>query len=163
MLESLFNKVAGLQACNFIKKRLQHSCFSVNIVKFLRTLILKNICKWLLLLCVRLIGQLSQLFQESCHDIFLIFCVKSKYDYWRRVMGLFLEKKSGWPRMEQKKTLKNACICQKSRFPVNWLIMFFWYFAWRQRTISNGKLFNLFLSNNLRNPNTESDGALAQP
>ena len=24
---SLFNKVAGLQACNFFKKRLQHRCF----------------------------------------------------------------------------------------------------------------------------------------
>ena len=37
MLESLFNKVAGLQSCNFIKKRLQHSCSHVNIAKFLRT------------------------------------------------------------------------------------------------------------------------------
>ena len=36
MLESLFNKVAGLEACSFIKKRLQHICFPVNIVKFLR-------------------------------------------------------------------------------------------------------------------------------
>ena len=34
---------------NFIKKRLQHSCFPVNIVKFIRTLILKNSCKWLLI------------------------------------------------------------------------------------------------------------------
>ena len=32
MLESLFNRVAG-QACNFIKKRLQHRCFPVNIAK----------------------------------------------------------------------------------------------------------------------------------
>ena len=30
MLESLFNKVAGLKACNFIKKRLQHGCFPVS-------------------------------------------------------------------------------------------------------------------------------------
>ena len=37
VLESLFNKVAGLRACNFIKKRLQHPYFLVNIVKFLRT------------------------------------------------------------------------------------------------------------------------------
>ena len=37
VLESLFNNVAGLQTCNFIKKRLQRRCFSVNIVKFLRT------------------------------------------------------------------------------------------------------------------------------
>ena len=37
MLESLFNNVAGPQACNVIKKRLQHRCFPVNIEKFLRT------------------------------------------------------------------------------------------------------------------------------
>ena len=45
MLESPFDKVVGLQACNFIKKRLEHRCFSVNIVKCLRTPILKNTCK----------------------------------------------------------------------------------------------------------------------
>ena len=33
--ESLFNKVAGLQPCNFIKYRLQHRCFLVNIAKIL--------------------------------------------------------------------------------------------------------------------------------
>ena len=44
MSESLLDKVVGIQACNFIQKRLQHRCFSVNIVKFLRTFILKNIC-----------------------------------------------------------------------------------------------------------------------
>ena len=32
-----FDQVKGLQACNFIKKRLQHGYFLVNIVKFLRT------------------------------------------------------------------------------------------------------------------------------
>ena len=37
MLESSFNKIAGL-----IKKRLQDSCFPVNIAKFLRAPILKN-------------------------------------------------------------------------------------------------------------------------
>ena len=31
-----FNKVANQKASNFIKKRLQHSCFTVNIAKFLR-------------------------------------------------------------------------------------------------------------------------------
>ena len=39
----------GLRACNFIKRRLQHRCFLVNIAKFLRTSILKNIYKRLLL------------------------------------------------------------------------------------------------------------------
>ena len=38
-----FFKVAGLKAINFIKKRLQHRCFPVNIAEFLRTPILKNI------------------------------------------------------------------------------------------------------------------------
>ena len=33
MLASLFNKIAGLQAYNFIKKRLQHRCFPVKFVK----------------------------------------------------------------------------------------------------------------------------------
>ena len=30
----LFKNVAGLKACKFIKKRLQHRCFLVNIAKF---------------------------------------------------------------------------------------------------------------------------------
>ena len=37
MLEYFFNEAAGLQACNFIKKRLQHTYFPVNIAKFLKT------------------------------------------------------------------------------------------------------------------------------
>ena len=49
MLESRFDKVASLQACNFIKKRFQHRCFPVKFVKFLRAHILKNICERLLL------------------------------------------------------------------------------------------------------------------
>ena len=48
-LKSLLNKVACCKACNFILKRLQHKCFPVNIEKFLRTRILKNICVRLLL------------------------------------------------------------------------------------------------------------------
>ena len=46
VLESLFIKVASLQPCDFIKKRLQHRCFPVKFAKFL-TPILKNICEWL--------------------------------------------------------------------------------------------------------------------
>ena len=37
MSESLFNKVAGLRARNFNKKRLRHVCFPVKFTKFLRT------------------------------------------------------------------------------------------------------------------------------
>ena len=49
MWKSLFNKVAGLQACNFIKKRLQRRCFPEKLALFLRPPILKNICERLLL------------------------------------------------------------------------------------------------------------------
>ena len=45
---SFFNKVAG-QACNFIKKRVWHSCFPVNFVKFLRTLFSIEYVWWLLM------------------------------------------------------------------------------------------------------------------
>ena len=51
VLESFFNRFAGLQACNFIKKRLQHRCFPAKFTKFLRIPILKNICQQLLLYC----------------------------------------------------------------------------------------------------------------
>ena len=71
MLESYFNKVAGLKACNFIKKRLQHRCFSVNTVKFFRAPILKNICKRLLLYWI--IYQLRELFIENKHKVCVIY------------------------------------------------------------------------------------------
>ena len=49
MLESLFDGAAGLEACNFIKMKLQHRCFPDNILKFLRTSILKKIWERLVL------------------------------------------------------------------------------------------------------------------
>ena len=43
MLESLFNKVAGINVCNSIKMRLQHSCFFGKFVNFLRTYFLQSL------------------------------------------------------------------------------------------------------------------------
>ena len=37
-----FNKVTGVRPATFFQKRLWHGCFSVNFVKFLRTLFLQN-------------------------------------------------------------------------------------------------------------------------
>ena len=59
MLESLFNKAAGLLPYNFIKKRLQHRCFSVKFAKLLSKPILKNIQEWLLLHVVDSYGHLT--------------------------------------------------------------------------------------------------------
>ena len=55
VLESLFNKVEGLKVCKFIKKRLQHRCFPVNIANFLKTSILENINELLNFLNLKLI------------------------------------------------------------------------------------------------------------
>ena len=44
-----FNKVAGPLNWNFVKKWLQHRCFPVKFVKFLRTAFLKEHLQWLLL------------------------------------------------------------------------------------------------------------------
>ena len=64
MPELLFNKVTGLKVCNFIKKRLQHRCFLVNIAKFLRTPIFKNICEKAasVLLIIKLVISIRDLF-----------------------------------------------------------------------------------------------------
>ena len=43
VLESLFNKVTGLQGHNFTKKRLQHRCFPVNIANFKNTYFEKHL------------------------------------------------------------------------------------------------------------------------
>ena len=41
----LFNKVAALRPTTLLEKRLRHRRFPVNIAKFLKTRILKNICE----------------------------------------------------------------------------------------------------------------------
>ena len=45
----IFNVCLATEACNVIKKKLHHSFFPVNIAKFLRTPVLKNIYERLLL------------------------------------------------------------------------------------------------------------------
>ena len=40
-----FNKVTGSMDVTLLKKKLQHSCFPVNIAKFLKTTILQKTCE----------------------------------------------------------------------------------------------------------------------
>ena len=44
MLESLFNKITGLQTCYFIKKETPAQIYFVKFVKLLRKSILENTC-----------------------------------------------------------------------------------------------------------------------
>ena len=69
MLEFLFDKVAGLQGSNFIKKNLHYRCFLVKFAKFLRIPILKNICKWLLLKILAHSPQSSQCCPNTAETI----------------------------------------------------------------------------------------------
>ena len=63
VLESVLNKFAGLW--------LKHRCFPVNIAKFWRTLILKNICEWLLLKTYK--RKMDILISESCQFVYESF------------------------------------------------------------------------------------------
>ena len=49
VLESLFNKGAGLKVFNLMKKRPQHRCFHVNILEYLRAAFFIEHLRWLLL------------------------------------------------------------------------------------------------------------------
>ena len=78
MLEAIFNKHEGLQVCNFTKTRPQNKRFSMNIEKFLRTAISKNICKRLFLnLQSKHLGKIvlkrfARFEQNSCTGVFLV-------------------------------------------------------------------------------------------
>ena len=62
MFDSLLIKVAGLQACNFIKKS-----FRINIAKFLRIPTLKNICELLLLFLKCFTKSIDNLLCKTCN------------------------------------------------------------------------------------------------
>ena len=65
----------------FIEQRLQHKCFLVNIVIFLRTSVLKNICEELLLFLVVVLVPIKETFS---------FYLSIQKSY----LGIFLEKLS---------------------------------------------------------------------
>ena len=62
------------QACNFIKSTLQHTCFPLNIAKFLRTPISKNIC-----------SLSSCLFHEQKIGSCEIVCLRFKFKIFKAV------------------------------------------------------------------------------
>ena len=93
MLESLFNKVVNklIKLINFIKKRLQHRCFPVKCMKFLRTPILKNICKRLLLWIESAMIRNNDKFR-------LIFCKKiyCERPFFRNIFRFFKKTDNHW-------------------------------------------------------------------
>ena len=74
MLESLLNKVAGLKACNFIKKRLQHRFFPLIVTKFIRTASFIEQLWWLL--------QVRRVFRSLSIIYDGMFCKKHGYIFY---------------------------------------------------------------------------------
>ena len=74
---SLFDEDVGLKVCTFIKKRLQHRCFPLDIAKFLRTAFFIEHLRWLLhneLLQFIETGVLTAIMtQNNCYKIGIIF------------------------------------------------------------------------------------------
>ena len=73
VLESLFTKVADLKSCNFIKERLQHRCFPVNVAQFLRIFFLWNssagwFCKSLIIFAEVWVRALSNIYDGAFYE-----------------------------------------------------------------------------------------------
>ena len=100
----LFNKTVGLQACNLIRKRLQHRCFPVNTVKFQKTPILKNIWERLLLYC-SLVWYFSNLriYQKNLENSKAT--KNSPWWFWERLWYLA---KQNWKSENGNKTIKSS-------------------------------------------------------
>ena len=147
-MESLFNKVADLQAWSFIKKRLQHELFPVKFAKFLRTYILKKTCKRL---------DLNYLKSMLCPALKTVFVVIIFVRNPQHRIKTTLMSSSHWKTFvlfacEWKRTVNiNSKLSQKSyrktNYPIqnssiSWYVMlfshcFFWLKNWKIKRFSN--------------------------
>ena len=74
-----FNKVAGLRACNFIKKKTLAQCFPVNFAEFLRTPFITEHLRWLFLEIQ--IKSLEVLFNPLQHGVAFLYPLKTSENY----------------------------------------------------------------------------------
>ena len=70
-----FNKVVGLRPATLLKKRLWQKCFSVNCVKFLRTLFLTEDLWWLLVFFISLSFRVLRLGRHTKPFLFYLIVV----------------------------------------------------------------------------------------
>ena len=80
-------KVAGLKACNFIKKRLQHRCFFVKFAKSLRAFFTKQFRRLLLEISYEL--SLLHVSDESCHCVVRIGSLALISFYYMRFVSFY--------------------------------------------------------------------------
>ena len=74
-----FNKVAGLRACNFIKKETLAQCFPVNFAEFLRTPFITEHLWWLFLEIQ--IKSLEVLFNPLQQGVAFLYPLKTSENY----------------------------------------------------------------------------------
>ena len=85
---SLLNKVPGLKACNFIKERLHHRCFPVNIAKLLRKVFFIEHLRWLLLVQECHCSVFVTNFHFFVWNIFNFFCPRTSSEVLETVAKL---------------------------------------------------------------------------
>ena len=85
VLESFFDKVTGLQACNCTKKRLQHSRFPVNIANFKNTYFEKHMRTAASDSSYILHRKLNKIIQEPDWPFFLLkHKITQSITYWQK-------------------------------------------------------------------------------
>ena len=84
-----FNKVAGPQNCNFIKKRLQHRFFPMKFAKFLRTPCFIEHIQWLLLRVsvFQAATLLKKRLRQSCFSVNFAKFIRK---FWQNTSGWLL-------------------------------------------------------------------------
>ena len=101
MLEFLFNKAAGLKACNSFIKRLQLRCFPVKFAKFLKIPFFTEKFQWLLLM-------FNSCFQRSSEQKSVRLSPKNARFSWKKIFAVEkIQKQSPY------------VFCKRVCFPVN--------------------------------------------
>ena len=100
----------GLKACNFVKKKLEHRCFLVNIAKFLRTPFFIEHLWWLLLILVAIFKKKKKKKTDLqvTWKLAILQIVYKKTDElyieWQRVVQRVTRSDNEWHRVVQRMT-----------------------------------------------------------
>ena len=115
MLYSLFNKLQAFKACDFIKKRLQHRCFAMNIAKCLSTTFIEQL-RW------QLLSKTDQRNVYWLYKVSYINCfvssLKSKFFLQGSLRWRHLKNISDFFRHLSRRTLKILNFLFKSKFHI---------------------------------------------
>ena len=128
MLKLLYNKVTGLQLFNFIKKRLQHRCFLVNIAKFLRTPIEEHLqTAASVLLIIKLVVSIGYIYLLYQKDNVAWFLLRQFVDV-VITYSLLINSRNHSNTFLLLDLQKNRRYCSKGY--LFWYYIYIWYILW---------------------------------